>query len=39
MVVKVKDVRRMKHIYGSMSNEQKQAAAPFPNFPPPPAKN
>lgn len=39
MVVKVKDVRRMKHIYGSMSSEQKKAAAPFPNFPPPPAKN
>lgn len=39
MVVKVKEVRRMKHIYGHMTSEQRKTAVPFPKIPPPPAKN
>jgi len=36
MVIKKKDVMRLKSIYGKMSKKQRADAEPFPNFPPPP---
>ena len=34
--IKMKDVTRLKYIYGIMSEQQKKTAEPFPDFPPPP---
>ncbi len=34
--IQMKDVERMKYIYGLMSDEQRKNAEPFPNFPKPP---
>lgn len=36
-IIKLKDVKRMKYIYGLMNAKQKKNAEPFPNIPPPPA--
>lgn len=36
MIVKLKDVEKMKYIYGKMTASQKKAAQPFPELPPPP---
>ena len=36
MVVKSKDVKRLRYIYNLMTKAQKASAEPFPNFPPPP---
>ncbi len=37
MIIKLKDMERIKYIYDLMTDEQKKGAEPFPNFPPPPA--
>lgn len=37
MKILAKEVNRMKYLYNLMSDEQKAAAEPFPNFPEPPA--
>ena len=34
--IKMKDVERLKYLYGLMSDKQKAKAESFPNFPPPP---
>jgi len=39
IVIKLKDIERVKYIYNLMTAEQKKAAEPFPNFPPPPASD
>lgn len=39
MRVSMKEVERMKYIYYLMTDEQKEEAEPFPNFPPPPSAN
>ena len=36
--IKMKDVERLKYLYGLMSDKQKAKAESFPNFPPPPPK-
>jgi biopolymer transport protein ExbD len=36
MVIKNKEVQRLKELYGKMSEKQQSDAEPFPNFPPPP---
>lgn len=36
MVVKNKEIKRLKELYGKMSQKQQADAEPFPNFPPPP---
>ena len=36
VVVKYKEVQRMKYLYNRMSDTQRKSAQPFPNFPPPP---
>jgi len=36
MVIKKKEVMRLKEIYGKMSKKQRADAEPFPDFPPPP---
>ena len=36
IIVKEKDVKRIKHLYSIMSTAQKKDAEPFPNIPPPP---
>ncbi|TLF45137.1 M56 family metallopeptidase [Maribacter aurantiacus] len=36
MVVKNKEIKRLKELYGKMSKKQQADAEPFPNFPPPP---
>ncbi len=36
MVIKKKEVMRLKSIYGKMSEKQRADSEPFPNFPPPP---
>jgi len=36
MVIKKKDIERLKYLYHLMSTEQKKSAKPFPNIPPPP---
>lgn len=36
MIIRKKDLKRLKSLYGLMSSEQKKNAEPFPNFPPPP---
>lgn len=36
MVIKNKEVKRLKELYGKMSKKQQADAEPFPNFPPPP---
>ena len=36
MVIKKKDMTRMKYLYDLMTKEQRQNAEPFPNIPPPP---
>lgn len=35
-IVKLKDVKRLEHLYSLMSDEQKAKSQPFPNCPPPP---
>ncbi|HBK70971.1 MAG TPA: hypothetical protein DDZ39_04820 [Flavobacteriaceae bacterium] len=37
MIVKVKDMKRIKYLYDLMTHKQKNNAETFPNFPPPPA--
>ena len=36
MQIKMKEVERLKYIYGLMSDKQRDDAAPFPDFPEPP---
>lgn len=36
MVIKNKEIKRLKNLYGKMSKKQQADAEPFPNFPPPP---
>ena len=36
MVIKNKEIKRLKELYGKMSKKQQADAEPFPNFPPPP---
>lgn len=36
MVLKEREVHRIKYLYGQMSEEQRKSAEPFPRFPPPP---
>jgi hypothetical protein len=36
MIVKLKDVKRLKYLYSLMSKAQRKSAQPFPDFPPPP---
>ena len=38
MRISIKDVERLKYIYGLMSDKQKADAEPFPQFPEPPAR-
>lgn len=36
VIIKLKDINRIKKLYNLMSDAQKKNAEPFPNFPPPP---
>jgi hypothetical protein len=36
LLIKVKDMKRLKHIYNIMSDKQRKDAEPFPDFPEPP---
>ncbi|WP_299384528.1 M56 family metallopeptidase [uncultured Lacinutrix sp.] len=36
VIIKLKDINRIKELYNLMSDAQKKNAEPFPNFPPPP---
>ena len=36
MVIKNKEIKRLKELYGKMSKKQQEDAEPFPTFPPPP---